>query len=224
MENIELSLKVSKSLRVYNDFTLKFYDVLVHGFSNKYAWKCPTVTLLNHYKNHLSGNHLEVGVGTGFLIDMAEFPTPFPKITLMDLNESCLKQASLRIQRYSPVTRKQNILEPIESNNDKFSSIGINYVLHCVPGSFKEKGIAFRHLKALLSEEGVLFGSTLLSQGVERNLLSKVLMATYNTAGIFNNDTDSLMELELALKSCFKNVKIDVVGSVALFSATDKDV
>jgi hypothetical protein len=50
---------------------LSIYDVLVHGLSSRFAWRCPTQQLIELYRTNLSGNHLEAGVGTGFCIDRA---------------------------------------------------------------------------------------------------------------------------------------------------------
>ena len=60
-------------------------------------------------------------------------------------------------------------------------------MLHCLPGDFATKQAAFGHLRAVLNEGGVLFGSTLLGRGVTRNALAHALMTLYNRQGIFSN-------------------------------------
>jgi len=45
---------------------LSGYDLWVLGFSNTFVWRCPTRLLLEFYNEHISGNHLDVGVGTGY--------------------------------------------------------------------------------------------------------------------------------------------------------------
>nr|WP_139347998.1 hypothetical protein [Nocardia donostiensis] len=56
-----------------------------------------------------------------------------------------------------------SVLDPVpEAAGTGFNSIGLNLVMHCVPGTFAEKGVAFEHLARVLSDDGVLFGSTIL--------------------------------------------------------------
>ncbi|MGL6342322.1 MAG: hypothetical protein ACRC80_24640 [Waterburya sp.] len=52
--------------------------------------------------------------------------------------------------------------------------------------------IAFDHLKALINPDAVLFGSTLLQEGVQKNWFAQRLMNTYNKQGIFSNQQDNL--------------------------------
>ncbi len=100
----------------------------------------------------------------------------------------------------------------------QFDSVGINYLLHCLPGSISEKAVAFDHLKTLMTQNAVIFGSTILQGGVKRTWAAKQLMHLYNKKGIFSNTKDDLVGLETALKQRFENVAIEVIGCVALFS------
>jgi hypothetical protein len=203
---------------VYSRHTLKVYDWVVHGLSNHFLWKCPTTRLLEHYNNHVSAKHLDVGVGTGYFLEKCRFPSQEPQITLMDLNQDTLAFASRRIARYKPQIKVGNVLKPIKGEKKTFDSIGINYLLHCLPGSIEEKCIAFDHLKTLMNPKAVFFGSTLLQGGVVRNWPAKRLMDIYNAKGIFSNKADSLDGLTQELKRRFKDVTVDVIGCVALFS------
>lgn len=137
----------------------------------------------------------------------------------MDLNQNTLEFASQRIARYKPETYCRNVLEPISIDAAKFDSVGINYLLHCVPGSIESKAVAFDHLKALMNPNAVLFGSTLLQGGVTRNWFAKRLMDTYNKKGIFSNQHDDLDGLKRALSLRFREVSVEVVGCAALFSS-----
>ncbi|HKA64585.1 MAG TPA: hypothetical protein VKD00_02530, partial [Methyloceanibacter sp.] len=47
---------------IYTPLMLSFYDRLVHGLSNRFAWRCPTERLLDLYRNNLSSRHLEAGI------------------------------------------------------------------------------------------------------------------------------------------------------------------
>ena len=58
---------------IYTPFMLSFYDRLVHGLSNRFAWRCPTQSMLNLYRSNLASRHVEAGVGTGFFIDRANY-------------------------------------------------------------------------------------------------------------------------------------------------------
>ena len=204
---------------VYTDLTLLAYDLFVLGLSNTWLWKCPTALLRAHYEKHVSNNHLEVGVGTGYFPDKCRFPSDSPRIALMDLNLSTIDYASKRIARYNPEAYQQNILEPIAGNIQKFDSVCMNYLLHCVPGAISEKAVAFDHVKAIMNPGAVVFGATILQGGVSRNWGARQLMKLYNTKGIFSNDQDTLEALETALQSRFRHTSIRVEGCVALFSA-----
>lgn len=210
--------QIAAGQAIYTKRVLKTYDFLVLGLSNRFIWKCPTQRIVEHYNKHITANHLDVGIGTGYFLDNCRFPSQSPRIALLDLNENTLDFASRRIARYKPETYLRNVLEPISIEAVKFDSIGINYLLHCLPGPIEAKAAAFDHLKALMNPNAVLLGSTLLQGGVPRNWFAKRLMDVYNRKGIFSNRRDSLDGLKRALDQKFRDVSIEVVGCVALFS------
>lgn len=211
--------QVEAGQAVYTRRTLGVYDIVVLGISNRFIWRCPTQRLIGLYDKHITGNHLDVGVGTGYFLDHCRFPSQTPRVALMDLNQNTLDFASQRVARYKPETYVRNVLEPISIDAAKFDSVGINYLLHCVPGPIESKAVAFDHLKAVMSPNAVLFGSTLLQDGVPRSWLARRLMDVYNNKGIFSNRHDSLDGLKQALGERFREVSIEVVGCAALFSA-----
>ena len=137
---------------VYTPNMLAIYDVLVLGLSNRWIWKCPTPRLLAHYDRHVSGNHLDVGVGTGYFLDRCRFPTATPRVALMDLNRDALQFSARRIARYEPETYVRNVLETIDFDGAKFDSLGVNYLLHCLPGDMATKARAFDCLSPLMSQ------------------------------------------------------------------------
>lgn len=204
---------------IYTKPVLSLYDIVVLGLTNRFIWKCPTETLLQHYQTHISGNHLDVGVGSGYFLDNVKFPLSHPRVALMDLNPNTLQFASERIARYQPETWQQNVLEPVAQPIEPFDSLGINYLFHCVPGAIEEKAIAFEHLKPLLNSGATVFGSTILQGNTRRSLAAKGLMAHYNRKGIFSNKRDDLNGLRKALTQYFDEVMVHVEGCVALFSA-----
>ncbi|MGO1120159.1 class I SAM-dependent methyltransferase [Rhodovibrionaceae bacterium A322] len=201
----------------YTPKSLRIYDFLVHVVSNHLLWRCPTARIQALHNQHMSNNHLDVGVGTGYFLDKGRFPTPQPRLALMDLNTHCLAHAAQRVARYKPTLHEANILEPVYWQDDKFDSIGLGYLLHCLPGSMKSKAVVFDNLKPLLNDGGCLFGATILGQGVQLNAAARKLMGLYNAKGIFTNGEDNLEDLEANLKKAFRRYDLEVVGSVALF-------
>jgi SAM-dependent methyltransferase len=209
--------QVAAGQAVYSKRLLNAYDFLVLGVSNRFIWRCPTPRLLAHYNRHVTANHLDVGVGTGYFLDRCRFPTPSPRIALMDLNPNSLEFAARRIARYSPETYVRNVLEPIADPPAKFDSVGVNYLLHCLPGTIESKAAVFDHLLPLMNPGGVIFGSTLLQGGVRRNWAAKRLMKFYNAKGVFTNTQDDLDGLDRELRRRFQNVTIETIGSAAVF-------
>ena len=203
---------------IYTKRVLAFYDLAVLGISSRFVWKCPAPLIEAHYNAHVTAKHLDVGVGTGYFLDRCRFPSPTPRIVLMDLNPNTLEVASRRIARYKPETYRRNVLDPISLDAQRFDSVGINFVLHCLPGSMVSKSVALDHLKALMNPGAVLFGATLLHGGVTRSWLARRLMSLYNSKGIFSNEQDDLPELRRALEERFRDVSVVVVGCAALFS------
>ena len=203
---------------VYGKRLLSGYDLWVLGFSNTIVWRCPTRIMLDFYNKLISGNHLDVGVGTGYYLDKCTFPSPTPTIALADLNENSLQATASRLERYRPRVHVANILEPMDIKPAGFDSVALNYLIHCLPGNIVSKGAAFRNLKPLLNTDGgVVFGSTILGEGVRHNLMGKALMRTYNATRIFSNNTDSAADLEGVLRNTFRDYSMKVVGCVALF-------
>jgi SAM-dependent methyltransferase len=212
---------VTAGQAVYSKRVLRLvYDVLVHGISNPLIWRSPTQRLVRLYDQHVSANHLEVGVGTGYLLDRCHFPTADPAIALADLNPNTLEVASHRIRRYPRQTLyRWNAFAPL-SIGRTFDSVGLTYVLHCLPGTMDDKAVVFEHLRKVMAPDAVLFGATLLHNEFLRSYPpAKGLAALYNRKGIFSNQQDSLPGLQSALGRTFSDPQIEVVGCVATFVA-----
>jgi 2-polyprenyl-3-methyl-5-hydroxy-6-metoxy-1,4-benzoquinol methylase len=210
--------QVQAGQAAYTQSALAVYDILVLGISNRYVWKCPSARIKAHYDRHISANHLDVGVGTGYFLDRCKFPPETPRVALMDLNPNTLDFASKRISRYIPEIYTHNIFDSISTNIRQFDSVGVNYLLHCLPGSISEKAVVFDNLKALMTRNAVIFGSTILQGMAPRNWAAKRLMRLYNKKRIFSNTADDLESLEEALNQRFDNVEVELIGCVALFS------
>jgi hypothetical protein len=209
----------TKGAAVYTPAALAFYDWFVLGFSNSLVWRCSSQAILDFYNQHISDHHLDIGVGTGYFLDRCRFPSSSPKIALFDLNPNSLAKTARRLRRYSPSSHLGNVLQPIEIGRSGFDSVGLNYLLHCLPGTLVSKGIVFQHVQPLLRDGGVVFGTTILGKDVEHNFLSARLMKIYNARGIFCNLSDRRQDLEAALKEHFGEYTIRVQGCVALFTA-----
>jgi len=192
---------------------------VVLSFSNRFLWRCPTAALLALYNDNVSANHLDAGVATGFFLDNCRFPVAQPRLGLLDLNPLCLESAAKRVARYRPETFRANVLEPIALEVEPFDSLGITYLLHCLPGPMSRKAAAFVNLKPHLKPGGRVFGATILGRGVHHNLLGRRVMALYNGKGIFGNEEDDLDGLREALAAHFTDVELRLRGAVALFTA-----
>ena len=203
---------------IYTPFMLSFYDRLVHGLSNRFAWRCPTERIIGLYRDNLSSRHLEAGVGTGFFIDRAN-PVGFEELTLLDINRHCLARSAQRLARYHPLLCETNLLAPIASELPPADSIGITYVLHCLPGRMAEKLMAIDYLRPVRNKGSVLFGATIFGRGIEPNAAARSLLRLYNAKGVFNNLDDDLSGLNDGLKARFGKVEIETIGCVALFRA-----
>lgn len=213
-----ISTKIKRSQQYFNKISLFFYDMILYGVISKYAWGSSIQRLDAHYKKYIRSNHLEVGVGTGFLLNRVAFDCAQPRLALMDLSNDCLEKTKRKVSRYAPEIYIQNLLEPIRHQIIPFDSIGINYVMHCIPGGFSEKGIAFSHLQRLLSLNGILFGTTVLSEGIHKNMLATPFMWLLNLLGVFNNRKDNARDLKYFLEKNFKLIEFEVIGATAFFA------
>ncbi len=216
--------EVYRGAAVYSPLILSIYDLLVVRFENPFVWRCPSVRILEFYNRHVSARHLDVGVGTGYFLDKAQFPSSRPTIALLDLNPHPLAATARRLSRYQPMTYRANVLEPIPFDLPQFDSIGMNFLLHCLPGDLKTKGVVLGHLAPFLAPGGVLFGSTILGQGVSFGLLGRLFMSVYNSSlyppvRVMNNRQDRLEDLEDSLQTYFQEHSTELIGTVVFFTA-----
>jgi Methyltransferase domain len=205
----------------YTKRALALYDPAILGFFSRTAWKCPSSRVLAHYDAHVSGNHLDIGVGTGYFLDRCRFPTATPRLALMDPNEQCLENAGARVARYDPERYAVSVLEPITIDAAPFDSVGMNYLLHCLPGDIRTKGsTVLGHVKTVTNPGATVFGATLLHAGVERNWFARRVMDRNNDHGIFSNADDDLDGLRWVLDQHLNGSSVEIVGCVALFAGT----
>ncbi|RLV61766.1 class I SAM-dependent methyltransferase [Parashewanella curva] len=203
---------------IYSKKILMIYDIWVLGISNRFIWRCPTKHLRALFSEHVSDNHLDVGVGTGYFLDKCLKNKP-RRVALLDLNPNSLAATAQRVRRFSPEINQGNVLEPISLKGDKFDSISINYLLHCLPGSMAEKCQAFGFLAEHITPDGVLFGSTIIGEGLPKTSVASKLMNFYNEKGAFSNIGDDVSSLKAGLKHYFDDVELYTIGCVAIFVA-----
>jgi ubiquinone/menaquinone biosynthesis C-methylase UbiE len=204
--------------KIYNKKILKIYDWYVLGFSNTFVWRCPSALIFKQFKAFTSKNHLDIGVGTGYFLKKLALKPPM-RLCLADLNDNSLAYCQDVLKHVSPMAIKHNVFEPLPTSLEPFSSMSINYLLHCLPGNLASKAIVFDHCKEKLLPGGVLFGSTIIQGDYPRNFMAKKLMKFYNDKGVFTNTEDRYADLEKILKEKFSSYQIKQMGCVALFSA-----
>ena len=210
---------IAKAHAVYTPFTLSIYDGLVHGLSNRFAWRCPTRRLIELYRDTMSAEHLEAGVGTGLLLDRAATPK-LERLVLLDANRNCLDRAGARLARFRPELHQVNLLAPLALDIAPVASVGLTYVLHCLPGRMDEKLAVIGHLRPLMRDGAALFGATILGRGIAPNRAARTLLDLYNAKGVFNNRADDLASLSEGLRRRFADVAIAQEGCVAIFRAS----
>lgn len=197
---------------IYNPVTLRLYDAGVLGLTNRLIWRCPTATMVEHYRSHAGRSHLDVGPGTGYFLERIDSPS----LTLLDLNASCLAAAADRVGHgRSIASLQQSFFDPLPREHS-FDSIGLNFLLHCIPSH--EKWDRLSQLRGHLRPGGTIFGSTLIPDPETATLAARALNSTYNRLGVFGNADDTMDELENALRG-YTEVSTRRVGQVALFSA-----
>jgi SAM-dependent methyltransferase len=204
---------------IYTRRFLAVYDALAYGINSPIVWRCPKARLIELYDANVSARHLDVGVATGLLLDQCRFPVSTPEITLMDLNQNCLERTARRLARYAPRTHQANALDPWGLPPASYESVGISMLLHCLPGTLPQKRPVFEHARAVLAPGGVLFGATILGDGVEHTWLSRHALKANNRRGVLSNLNDSLEGLDSGLAAVFPSYNVQVQGVVALFTA-----
>jgi SAM-dependent methyltransferase len=211
-------IAIARAHAVYTPAMLAIYDLLVHGVSNHVAWRCPTRRITELYRANLSSNHLEAGVGTGYFLNKTA-DARVSRLVLLDINRHCLDRAARRLARFKPELYQVDLLAPIDLGLAPFMSVGLTYVLHCLPGRMREKLVAIDHLRPLLGKGAVVFGATILGLGIAPNRAARALLDLYNAKGVFNNRADELTTLRHGLQQRFDEVDVECEGCVALFRA-----
>lgn len=200
---------------------LPFYDLFVLRYTMPVLWRCSKKRLRRMYDENADVRHLDIGVASGYLIDKCRFPTDAPEITLMDMNPNSLEFAARRLRRYSPATHQANVLEPWGLPEQAFDSIAMSNLLHCVPGTLRDKAVVFDHALRALAPGGTVFGATVLGTESLHTKRSMKTTERLNEEGAFSNLGDRREDLEAALAARFASHEVEVEGAVALFTASN---
>jgi hypothetical protein len=100
---------------------------------------------------------------------------------------------------------------------ERFDSIAIGGVLHCLKGDLKHKARVFDAILPLATNGTKVFGYTLLCEGVDTRM-ARMARALLNGAGVVDNQNDTASDLRAVLEARFAEVSIELSGCMALFS------
>ena len=198
--------------------TIRFYDYLVNDINCNYVWRCNKTNIFELYKSNLKSNHLEIGPGSGYFLYPQNHCKNIKKLKLMDINKSILNSSQENLTKYYNNIKiyHHNIFEQ-KINLPNVESVGINYVLHCVPGKLEDK---FDRLLNNLPSDINIFGSTVVNDKDKQTLISKTELLFLNKYGIFNNKLDYSNNLINFLKYNNLDHQTKIVGNVLLFEIT----
>ncbi|ARU93668.1 hypothetical protein A7K99_07685 [Tatumella citrea] len=214
-----ITMDSQPGVRAYNSFSLSLYDWWVLSVANRFAWRCPTSDIqLPFYRKNLSNRHLDIGAGTGYY---PRHCMNICQLTLLDLNTECL---FLALRRIGPArvkaTVRHDIFQPFpEYLHQRYNSLALYYVLHCLNGSAEDKFIALKNASQALSADGMLFGTTISGELQRHNIFGRILLKIMNRKGIFTNYHDSAALLQSQLRQLFREVTVNEVGAVIMFTA-----
>lgn len=211
----------NRGYEVYTGWSDRYYNFWTYNINCPFAWGVRLKQLVSFNLEHMTKNHLEVGVATSKIIEKCA--TKGQMLGLLDMNTFSLDKTSEKLRgKYQIRPIQANILDPIAETH-QYTSIALNFVMHCVAGSFEEgektKRQAFYHLGKLLTEEGVLYGTTILAQGVKHNIFGRYLCWQFNSLGMFSNTQDSAHDLKAGLEQYFDDVSVEMKKRVAFFVA-----
>ncbi len=204
--------------REYTPLFLRVYDPVILGFLAPVVWRCPVARLVDGYRRHVGHRHLDVGPGTGYLLERAGIPDASP-VTLVDPNVNVLSHASRRLPHLNITTVEADVLKPLPIGGP-FDSAALSGVLHCLPGPLSRKAAAVANVAATLDANGVLFGASILGRSGRHTWPARRMLEINNRRGTFDNLDDTEDGLREILVASFEQVEIETIGSMATFVAT----
>jgi len=204
--------------RDYNRALLSLYDPLVLGPIARYVWHCPTSGLVERYRRHVRPGHLDVGPGTGYFLEQSGLPDG-SAVTIVDPNPTVLRHVARRLDRLAVSAVEADVLKPLPVAGP-FNSAGLHLVIHCLPGPMERKALAVADVAAVLAPDGVLFGASVLGTGGNHTRTARAFLSVFNRQRGFDNLADTEDGLRGILGASFDQVELEVIGSIAVFSAS----
>ncbi len=194
------------------------YDRLVNEINCEKVWGCSKKYIIDNYNKNINSKHLEIGPGTGYFLKKENLNVDLNKLTLIDVNDKILNYSKNNLQsEYSKIDILSHDLFTTKiPSNIKFNSVGINYVLHCVPGNLQTK--LDKLISNLGNNEYNLFGASVICDSININLIAEYELIFLNAFGIFNNNYDTYEELNEYLNNRNLNFSLKRHGYVALFN------
>ena len=202
----------------YTSTLLNLYDPIVIGVVAGLVWRVPGEPLIDNYRHNIRDGHLDVGPGTGYLINRSGLPDG-SHVTILDPNQNVLRHAAGKLDRYEVTTVEADVLKPLPVVGP-FESAGMSMVFHCLPGPLTRKALAIQNIAAVLSPTGTFFGATILGRSADHSWLGHRVLTAFNKRGAFDNLDDTEEGLRQILEASFDQVNLQVVGSAAIFQAT----
>lgn len=142
----------------------------------------------------------------------------------MDLEPATLGISRARILQSDPDSQVQCVQTdvtlplPLELRGRKFDSISLFNLLHCIQGSDRKLKILHAYGE-ILSEQGTLYGNTLLGHRYAPNWFSKWWASRFESDGAFHCWNDAKEMVDEALKTYFEESETWIVGYMLLFKA-----
>src|SRR6185503_16278833 len=146
----------------YSPFLLKLYDPVVIGVVAGLVWRFPKKPLPVLYRSQIRERHLDIGPGTGYLLDHSGIPDG-RHVTIVDPNPNVLRHAKKRLRRLKITAVEADVLKPLPVDGP-FDSAALSLVIHCLPGPLTRKAKAVANIAAVLAPDGVLFGASVLGR------------------------------------------------------------
>ncbi|MBI1891356.1 MAG: class I SAM-dependent methyltransferase [Burkholderiales bacterium] len=216
---MQSSRTTKDGVRIYSPVLLAIYDFLIMRVLTPYVWRCSAQHYAQLYRDFMSRNHADVGVGTGYFLDRCAYEPGEVRIGLFDLQRNCLEFTARRIARFEPETYQCDALKPIPFHATRFDSIALGGILHCIPGDMAEKGAVFDSIQPLMHANTKVFGYTILNQGIRKTLLSRAVYFMLQKLKVINGLNDSAGQLAPELKKRFKTIEVKTIGCMAIFVA-----
>ena len=187
----------------------------------KYVWQCSDKNICQLYKNNIQKHHIEIGPGTGYYLK--PYISNLNSLELIDVNSNVLRYANMRLH-HSDLKKKITNINLFKKNNiiqinNEITSIGVNCVLHCVPGPIETNidNLINNIQKQNKNNKIIIFGSSVINDS-NKNILQDFELALLNYFRIFDNKKDNEERLIDYFHHKQLKYKINKIGSIILFS------